>query len=286
MSESLIKMVFRKFVALVLTALLLFGTTSVYATSSNSKPDTQNKKLDFGALGPSASSGKAKRMVENTYSQITYESLFKLAWSFDAYSVSDDDALNAYLVVTECNLYNKFFQNEFEWEKIKIATRKFILENKDKAPRYYEYVQPIFMGRYDYSLQGFPIVEDAEEFKGQKNFQFANFRAGETSCGSVSISSSKFPGTGVLNISSPLNLSFIRVPLPLAEKYIEWRTNQKNIDDTKRQAYIRYRIRIDAYDGIKGFSGGLEAFNFRGKLMRLDVFADKELLLPLYNQVF
>jgi len=278
------KMVFRKALSSVVVALVLFCSTSGYATSTNSQG--QDKKLDIGALGPATSGGKSKAMVENTYVQTTYENLYKLAWSYDAFSSADEEDLNTYLMITECNLYNKFFQNEFEWEKIKIATRKFIADNKDKVPRYYEYVQPIFLGRYDYALQGFPIIVDAQEFKGQKNLQFAKFQAGETSCGRMDINSRRFPAEGVVSLLSPLNLAFIRVPLPLAEKYIEWRSKQQDIEEGKRQAYIRYRIRIDGYDGIKSYSLGLDAFNFNGKLMRLDVFADKELLLPLYSQVF
>lgn len=272
-------MIFRKVLTLVVSALVLFNTTSGFATSTN----TQTPKLDLGALGPSSTD--TKKMVETTYTQMTYENLYKLAWSYDAYSTGDEDALNTYLIITECNLYNKFFQNEFEWEKIKIATREYISANKNKVPRYYEYVQPMFLGRYDYSLQGFPILE-SKDFKGQKNLQFANYDAGDTSCGRFSLSNTTYPSTGVVTISSPLNLPFIRVPLNLAEKYIEWRSKQKDLDETKRQAFIRYRIRIDGYDGIKQFSAGLSAFGYHGKLMRLDVFADKDLMLPLYNQVF
>lgn len=282
------KIISSKFLILIAAALVLFSSTSGFATSTNSQPAAsaaKEGKLDLGALGPSAPSGKPKRMVETTYTQMTYENLYKLAWSYDAYSASDEESLNTYLMITECSLYNKFFLNEFEWEKIKIATREFISANKDKVPRYYEYVQPIYMGRYDYSLQGFPIL-DAKDFKGQKNLQFANFGNGDTACGKFAINAQKFPSTGVITILSPLNLSFIRVPLPLAEKYIEWRSKQGNLDDAKRQAYIRYRIRIDSYEGVKAFANGLNAFGYHGKLVRLDVFADKDLLLPLYNQVF
>lgn len=241
-------------------------------------------KVDLGALGPAGPSG-VKKMVEATYTQVTYSNLYKLAWSYDAFSVTNEEALNVYLIVTECNLYNKFFDNEFEWEKIKRATKEYIGENKDKVPRYYEYVQPISMGRYDYALQGFPIL-DAKEFKAQRNLQFASYENGTTSCGRFSINPDTYPATGVVSISSPLNLSFIRVPQKLAQKYIEWRAKQENIDNMKRQAYIRYRIRIDQYDGIKDYESGTKAFNFQGKLMRLDVFADKDLMLPLYNQLF
>jgi Domain of unknown function (DUF4852) len=255
------------FICLVFTGFLFFSVPNSFATSA----PAQSPKIDMGALVPS-SPNAAKKQVDRTYTQITYSNLYKLVWSYDAYSVDDVDALNTYLMITECALYNKYFQNEFEWEKIKNATKKFLKNNKGKAPKY--------------SLQGFPILDSDKNFKSQKNFEFARFNTGETSCGGFDVGAMKYPGTGVLTISSPLNLTFIRVPINLAQKYIEWRDRQGIITDKDRQAYIRYRIRVDGYDGIKMFSLGVNAFGFNGKLLRLDVFADREMLLPLYNQVF
>ena len=260
------------------------STDNAIASSSIAAP-TENSAPDIGALGPSASSAP-KKMVEHTYTQMTYDNLYRLAWSLDAYSLSNVEDLTVFLKITECNLYTKFFQNEFEWEKIKIATREYLKNNKDKVPRYYEYVQPITMGRYDYSLQGFPIVDAARNFKAQKNLQFANFDSGETPCGHYNFKSKQYPSSAVLSLVSPLNLSFIRVPLPLAQKYIEWRNRQGMFNEDNRQAYIRYRIRIDGYEGNKSYKSSDDSFNFRGKLLRLDVFADTDMLLPLYNQVF
>lgn len=268
-----------KFFFLAFFGCFLLAAMPLHAGSA----PADSSKLDLGALGPST--GKpVKKNVEHTYTQITYDNLYRLAWSYGAYGPDDIDALNIYLMVTECNLYKKFFANEFEWEKIRIATRDYLKNNKTKVPRYYEYVQPIFLGRYDYSLQGFPII-DAESFKGQKNFQFASFRGGSTLCGVFSFDFARYPSTGVLTVDSPMNFSFVRVPLKLAQKYVEWRAKQGLGDADNRQAYIRYRIRVDDYNGIRTFEG-FNAFNFSGRLLRIDVFADQDLLLPLYNQLF
>lgn len=267
------------------TGSFLFPRVSIAEDQISKSTPLKDSKVDLGALGPSGPGGAPARKIEHTYTQVSYINLYKLAWSYDAFSLRNEEDLNVYLIISECNLYQKFFLNEFKWEKIKNSTRDFIDSNRQKVPRYYEYVQPIFMGRYDYALQGFPIL-DAKNFKGQKNLQFANYVPGETSCARFDLDVAKYPATGVLTIPNPLNLAFIRVPLNLAQKYVEWRSKQGHLQDKERQAYIRYRIRIDGYDGIKKYSSGVNAFNFNGKLMRLDVFADKELLLPLYNQVF
>lgn len=290
-------MMIARIVYLAVIGLFLINTTSGFAEQPEQSTDSaiasssiaatkDDAKPDIGALGPSTTADAPKRQVEHTYTQMSYDNLYRLAWSYDAYALSNDEALTVFLQITECNLYKKFFQNEFEWEKIKVATREYLKNNKENVSRYYEYVQPIYMGRYDYSLQGFPLNDASKNFKAQKNFQFASFFPGDTACGKFDINQQAYPSTAVLSVTSPLNLSFIRVPLPLAQKYIEWRSKQGISTQDNRQAFIRYRIRIDAYDGLKGFGTGQNSFNFRGKLLRLDVFADQDMLLPLYNQVF
>lgn len=270
----------------IFLSVFCFVVTQISIASANDLGVAKDSKLDVGALGPASSANSEfEKNIERSYEQISYENLIKLAWSYNAFNPNDPIDLDTYLIITECKLYNKFFQNEFEWEKIRKATIQYLNDNKQKVPRYYEYVQPILLDRYDYSLQGFPIIGAEKNLKSQKNLEFASFQRGETECGKFDINVANYPSKGVLTISSPLNLSFIRVPLNLAQQYIEWRIKQGISKDNDRQAYIRYRVRIDGYEGIKSYQS-INAFNFTGKLMRLDVFADDEMMLPLYNQVF
>lgn len=268
-----------KFSILTLAFIIALHSSLSLAASGN------NQKVDMGELGPSISGTQTAKKVERNYAQISYAGLTKLAWSYGAFSIDNLKDLNSYIIITECSLYNKFFSNEFEWEKIRKATKEFIVNEKNNVSRYYEYVQPIFMDRYDYSLQGFPIMEADKNLKGQKNLQFANFQNGATECGSYNLGDGIYPSVGVLTLSSPLTLTFIRVPQKLAQQYIDWRAKSGIGTTDNRQAFIRYRIRIDGYEGIKKYDA-INAFNFNGKLMRLDVFADQEMMLPLYNQVF
>ena len=249
----------------------------------NSFASPQPSSLDLGALMPNAQV-KNSKLVDDTYEQITFEGLYKLAWGLGAYSAENSDDLNTYLMITECTLFDKYFQNEFEWEKIKVATKSFLRINKNNVSKYYEYVQPIYLGRYDYALQGFPLI-DFVNFKAQKNFQFANYILGNKACEKYTLDISKYPRAAVLTIKSPITLSFIRVPLNLAQRYIDWRAEQGLYDDDKRLAYIRYRFRVDGYNEIKLYNG-IKSFNFKGKMMRLDVFADQGMFLPLYSQPY
>ncbi len=239
-----------------------------------------------GLLPPSSAvkNNTIKENVGPTYLQMTYPNLFRLAWSFNLYQPTDKDALDSYLMVTECNLYKKYYKNEFEWDKIrKAAIEYFQKYNKSKAA-YYEYVQPLDLARYDPDLQGFPL-EHADKYMLLKFLEMVNYEVGGTDCGKLAIDSKKYPGSAVVNIISPLSLTFIRVPKDVAEAYVNWRSTQGFVGDAARQAYIRYRVRIDNAVGISGVDR-VHSYVFNGRLMRIDVFADKEMMMPLYNQIF
>ncbi len=246
---------------------------------------SQDAKGDIGGLLPQESN--ANRTVEKappTYFQMNYANLFRLGLAWGMYKADDKDALDNYLKISECTLYNKFYRNEFEWEKIRKAARVYLDTYNKDVPMYYEYVQPLKLGRYDVALQGFPL-EKAKDYMTLKTLQIANFKSGDTPCGLYGVDSSKYPSAGILNIISPLSLTFVRVPKELAERYIAWRAEQGLTNGNDRQAYIRYRVRIDTLDGKEKISGGY-TYIFSGRLMQIDVFADKDLLMPLYNQLF
>lgn len=242
--------------------------------------ETANKDLE--GLLPQAN--VAEKEIEPTYIRMSYANLFRLAWAHHLFKVTDKEALDAYLKVTECNLYKKYYQNEFEWEKIRKAAISYFDTYEQETPKYYEYVQPLALGRYDSELQGFPL-EKAAEYISLRTLQVANYKSGETPCGQLNVDMYKYPSSAVVNIISPLSLTFVRVPKDLAEQYIAWRSSQGLKTASDRQAFIRYRLRIDRAVGIsKAIGGG--TYTFDGRLMRIDVFADKDMMMPLYNQLF
>lgn len=281
---------------------LIFGASFVLSLGAQS-----NRALaqDAGAVAPSAQGAipsvsgleglvpegpkaKVKMKGQNNsgpvYLQMTYPNLFRLAWVSGVYDLDDPDALDNYLKISECTLYKKYFKNEFEWEKIRKAARSYLDTHGRNVSKYYEYSQPLYLGRYDNQLQGFPL-ENADHFLSLKTLQIANFKVGQTDCGQLSVDAYKYPSAAVVNIISPLSLTFIRVPKDLAQHYIEWRSQRGLANGDSRQAYIKYRVRVDRFVKIDKINGSL-SYVFEGRLMQIDVFADEEMMMPLYNQLF
>lgn len=268
---------FRAIFLLLMT--YFFMTPAFLSIKAYAAPD-----INIDALVPSSPEAETDSMIQDSFVQIAYPDLYRLAMAYGAISENSASDLDVFLMITECSLYEKFFANEFEWEKIRTNTSRYLKENKSKISKYYEYVQPIYLARYDSALQGFPVVE-SEKFKGVKSLQFADFKAGETECNEYNISDSQYPSMAALEIDSPFTLSFIRVPTKLAQTYVEWNNANGTSSGYNRKAFIRYRIRIDGFQGVQTVTAG-DLLTFTGKLLMVDVFADPEMMLPLYNQVF
>lgn len=278
--------------------LLMISCPALAETSSDAAGDEGLMKLvpvePQSAKSPSKQAAAApvaavpykdgEKAIAPDFQEIDYATLVRLAWSLGVHKLESDEDIDAYLMVSECTLYEKYYKNEFQWEKLRKAARQYLQKYGGSVSHYYEYTQTIQLGRYDNNLQGFPIA-NVQNYTALKSLQIANYKSGSTSCGQLGMEPTKYPGAGAVNILSPLSLTFIRVPKNLAMEYINWRNDQGFSENEARQAYVRFRVRVDGFVGIEPVEG-TPSYVFYGKLLELDVFADKEMMMPLYNQMF
>lgn len=243
--------------------------------------------LPRGALA-AAESSRSEEMVpllSAEYISPTYDNIARVLWALEVKDLFDDKAIDGYLQIAECHLFQKFYSNEFRWKKIREGTRDYLEKYKSKFPRRFEYVQPISLDRYDFALKGFPIMPE-QQFVGATRLQFSANAQGATKCPEVLLPNfSGYPSGAVLNLKTPFNLSFVRVPEVLAKEYLKMVENIAVRAYEGRPAFIRFRIRVDQFLNEESIDQGNFA-NFSGALEKIEVFADRELLLPLYTQSF
>ena len=221
-----------------------------------------------------------------TYGTLTYPELFALAWVGGAYKKDDPLVIDGFLRVTQCKLYNSFYTNEFEWNKIRENTKKQLEESAKKFPRYYEYVQPLYLGRYDSGMKGFPVAGDSS-YEFTQLLQISKFFLEHTDCGDdLRLDPRRYPSAAVLKLLSPLSLSLVRVPEDAAKRYVE---KVANIVDSHgremRQAYVRFRIRVDSFSGIAPIGQDV-MYMFKGRIEQASVFEDRDLTRILYEQTY
>jgi len=87
--------------------------------------------------------------VKDEYILGTYLELTKLYWTLNKFDINDNQAIENFLIITECDLYKRYHDNEFEWTQIIEDTRKYIANNLPMWPTTYEIIIPLYLDRYD-----------------------------------------------------------------------------------------------------------------------------------------
>ncbi len=273
------------------------GVATPPAVAQGDLPEAQGEGENAGTAAPPDlnEEGSAAKKIKNTdkkplpnyFARINLQSLTKLAWALGAYDPSDMEAVDHYLMVNECHLYHKFFHNDFEWDKVRRATASYLKKYRQNVPRFYEFVQPVKLQRYDFKLQGFAL-EDVGNYISVNDFQLAYGTSDTNECGDKfkGVDTPKYPIAGVLKIKSPFSLPFMRVPEEVAQQYISLLSkNNVDVQRAGRPAYLRFRFGVSNYSGTTIYSRE-PFFFFKGRLISVELFADKDLTLPMYAQYF
>ncbi len=214
------------------------------------------------------------------YSPTTPEYLAKSYWLLNELNIDDNENIDQYLMITECDLYEQYFANDIEWSKIRDATRGYIKLNKQNFPRRFEFVQPIYLDRYDTNSQTF-VINQNSQIKGVLQIQVSgnssmNYRCIDTSAYNPLL----FPINAVLKLSRPLSYTSVQTKPEAAQEYLKYMEENDITSDFGRPAYIRYRFKVEQSLSPVRMNGGVFA-NFFGTLESVSIFGDQSLFIKL-----
>ncbi len=225
---------------------------------------------------------------QDEYVPATVENLSKLYWAIGKMDIDDPKLIDYYLLINECKLYLQYYNNDFEWSKIREATRQYILENLDEFPTRIEIMTPLRLGRYNMEKQVFEIAEKYK-ISGMRRLDFAmNVFGRKETCTKVG-QIYEYPDNLIIILNRPLEMEQVPVKPELAQLYIEdARKQYDNLDldyqmrEYERTAFLRLKVRITQYKNTAHLSGGAIRAVVFGRLEGYEVYADPEKLKPLY----
>lgn len=203
--------------------------------------------------GPGAE--KKSNSINNNKTNYIYETpsvkaLSHLYWAVNLYDLSDDDAVDEFMRLNECDIYKNFSSDEFEWSEIRDATRDFIKENKNDFPTRFEFMLPIKFGDYKSKRKAFE-VQKPYKIDAIRRFEVyaTDFRA--RTCVSDVRLQDGYPRALVLEYSRPFTLTHVPVDQKIAEDYIKRnKIKMKKYDERIRTKAKMYELR-DAYVVMK-----------------------------------
>ncbi len=207
------------------------------------------------------------------------QNLSKLYWKKNTLDLNNDIAVDNFLKINECTLYNDFFNDDFEWTRVRDAARKMLLNSKDSFPDRFKFLLPVELGRYDLEEKGFPLENDTA-FIDLRRVEMGGGDNSEEICG-VNHAIDFYPRNIVLALSSPFSFDFLPVDEHVAQaflirrKYEDFKvSNALRLQGFDRIAYARLRVHLTSYQGqARGKDNTVLAVMF-GRIEGIDFFED------------
>ncbi len=246
----------------------------------------------FLSFSQYALADKADRK-EKKYFEPTYKNFAKTYWRFSKLEIEDDTAIDNFMKITECDLYNEYLHNEFEWGSIRQSTRNFIQTNIKKFPNHYAFMQPISLGDYDFQKGGFSVASE-HALKGAKRLEITSDKVYANVCGDK-YSIPGYPKSIALELTRPIIFDFFEVDSDIAKEVIHRKMKAYNtfLDSQKtrenflkaREVILVAKVKIFAFSGdITQNKSAYKNANALGILERIEIYEDRTLKNLLFSE--
>ncbi len=223
------------------------------------------------------------------YVEANLENISKLYWNKRALVEANDKAIDNFMLINECAIYEKFFNDDFEWQRVREAGRKMLKEKKTGFSSKFKMVVPIDLGRYDMMRKGFPLINKTA-FKDLRRIEIGGNSNHHTVCGNDHIIE-HYPRNLILILNKPFSYEFVALDEHIAQAFIIRQKYDKIAIPKELQnkhydrlAFARIRITFSDYQGETRGSDNFPLAIMFGRLDGIDIFEDaneKRLLMSV-----
>lgn len=213
------------------------------------------------------------------YVEATLQNISKLYWKKDALKITNNKAIDNFLLINECDIHEKFYKDDFEWQRVRSAAKDMIAENKESFPNKFKMVVPIDLGRYDMMRKGFPLINKTA-FKDLRRVEIGGNSNSKSVCGHER-AIEHYPRNLILILNKPFSYEFVELDEHIAQAFII-RKKYGKTDIPKelqnktydRLAFARIRITFSDYQGETRGRDNFPLGIMFGRLDGIDVFED------------
>ncbi len=205
------------------------------------------------------------------FSPIDFRALTQTYFSMYKGGNPGDDMLDEYAKMAYCDLYQKYFTNDFEWEKIRNHIKGDLEKYASNIQTDYEIVGDVSLDRYNFDRKGFPVVGEGHHENVGKLYLFSSGTI-FSFCGQ-SKESPILPASYTVSLFNPFSVDILRVS-PEVAKDVVARFYQDKKKQYKR-VFARYRVKL--YDLNRTYQQDGLVAEFQGEILSIDYFIDPEL---------
>jgi hypothetical protein len=171
------------------------------------------------------------------YYKPTWDNLLKAMVRYGALDLSDNKILDEFAIVTECDLYQAFHENDFKWNNVRDSIRQSVQMNLSNFPANFAYQDKVALGEYDFQNQ---IFRMSDHNPLQKVNAFFLFRTDEATCKDTQLHYVPPAFRAILDES-------VTLPgLPLTPRVADALLHRMDANNNKeRIIYVRFNLHIN-----------------------------------------
>lgn len=171
----------------------------------------------------------------NDFVKMTPHNLVDTLIRFGVIDIRADDVIDDYAKLNECDLFFKFYDNDFKWNNFRKALRQSIRQRIQFFPIAYYYDAQMQLGRYDFQDKTFYFTEKSVP----SNVNLFSLQLIDTACDQFGFSA--LPIWYGLVLDEPLTIRGLAMPEVEAKAFLERLFAAGNED---RIVYARFNIRV------------------------------------------
>lgn len=209
------------------------------------------------------------------YARANFKDLVQTYVSLGGADIMNPKVVDEYAEILHCDSYREKYTNDFEWNQVRQMIQGSLMQKKVFYRTLYEFGGPIFLNRYDFKSQSFPLAEESVQKNIGRMIMFYN-QEFEPYCGRRR-RPDNFPQHFALDIKTPLSMTNIYMSQEEADALVKRMNDSQNTD---RKVYVRFRVKVLGSVGTEGGGQGYKVV-LDGEIEDIDFFEDADYTIYL-----
>lgn len=219
---------------------------------------------------------------DSLYKELSYEELINLYWYLDMYDPENYEALDTFIMINDCDLYEQFYGNEFEWNDLRKAGKSYVSIIQNSYDPHFIFKVDVPLERYNDEIEGFPFKDNF--LSGLKEIDIVNNKV-HTVCRKTV--NEIFPDNIIVRLPRTLYLPF----LPMSEERARDFLQERYIDTDGAGRVVYMKIYFTIYKLLgQGFNREVigQRATVEAQIDKIEFYSDPEYknLIHVENKLY
>ena len=251
------------------------NAASPQADAPPAAPQTSAVQAPQAAAAPTPQ--QQARQKQPIYFEPTYLNLLRAMIRFKGFDIDNDVLLDSYSLIEGCDLYAKFYKDDFSWKQIRAMYRKSLTQKMDLLPEYFSFVVPLLLDRYDFQTGFFRFAANST-MRNTHRLVLADHP--NSTCAENGEFVRRLPHEIGVDVA-PFTIEGLKISPDQAQSLI---SDTQRDNNAERVVHARFHIRITSAPIllISDDPGKTSRYNFQGDLESIAFFEDRDLQRPIW----